>query len=114
MAAKSTPSAGGSVNPSEWKMPHPPAIVLWRNAPGGEVSYAIVTKYNKQSISVMIFPPESRVGVPKDGVRHFDDPWNKIQGLNSDSGVWEYTYEDRELAALKRTVAELALAAAAK
>lgn len=88
---------GGHVSTTKWQMPAPPAIVIWRNAPGGETAYAIVTKYNKQSVSVMIFPPDSRIGVPKDGVRFIDDPWNKIQGLNADSGVWDFTDEHKVL-----------------
>lgn len=91
---KTGPSGGGSAPAkAEYKMPRPPAIVVWRNAPGGDTAYAIVTKYNKSSVSLMIFPPESRSGVPKDGVRFIEDPWNKTQGVNSDSGVWEFTEE---------------------
>ena len=86
--------------PAVFVMPKPPAVVVWRNAPGGETSFAIVTKYGRNAISVMIFPPESRVGVPKDGVRFTDDPWNKTQGINADSGIWEYTEETAQLRAL--------------
>jgi hypothetical protein len=104
--AKSTPSAGGSVKPAEWRMPRPPAVVVWRNAPGGETAYAIVTKYNKNSVSLMIFPPESRIGVPKDGVRFIADPWNATNGINADSGVWEYTPEHELFMALVHAEAE--------
>lgn len=85
---------------AEWRMPKPPAIVLWRNAPGGDTAYAIVTKYNKHSVSLAIVVPESRVVVPKDGVRFIDDPWNKTNGINADSGVWEYTEEHLLLVSL--------------
>jgi hypothetical protein len=89
--------------PAPFVMPKPPAIVVWRNAPGGETSYAMVTKLGRYAISVMIFPPESRVGVPKDGVRFIDDPWNKTQGINADTGIWEYTEETLQLRKLLAT-----------
>ena len=78
-------------------MPKPPTLVVWRNAPGGEPTNAIVTAVGRHAISVMLFPPESRVGVPKDGVRYKGDPWNLTQGVNSDSGIWEYTEETLQL-----------------
>jgi len=81
-------------------MPVPPAMVVWRNAPGGEPNYAAVTRLGKSAISVMIFAPESRVGTPKDGVRHISDPLNANQGL-SDSGVWEFTEESKQLRILQ-------------
>ena len=91
----------------EWQMPRPPAVVLWRNAPGGETAYAVVTKYNRNSVNLAIFAPDSRVVVPKDGVRFVNDPWNKVHGINAESGVWDYTEESlliRKL--LERTVPE--------
>ena len=96
-ATKSGLSGGGGTVAiaiaTGWKMPKPSPIVVWRNAPGGESFNAIVTQINRNSISLMLFPPESRVGVPKDGVRFIDDPWNKTNGINADAGVWEFTTE---------------------
>ncbi len=97
--AKTNASYGGE-RPAEYKMPDPPAVVVWRNDPSGDSSYAIVTRYNRYSVNLMIFPPDSRVGVPKDGVRFEDDPWNKTNGINPDSGVWGYTAESLLLAKL--------------
>ena len=94
---KHGPSGGGTpaARPA-WVMPQPPATVLWRNAPGGETAYAIVTKYNKHSVNLAVFAPDSRVVIPKDGVRFVDDPWNKTNGINADSGVWDYTEEHKQ------------------
>lgn len=104
---KTGPSGGGSApKPAEWRMPRPPAIVLWRNAPGGEASYAVVTKYNRNSVSLAIFSPESRVIGPKDGVRFIEDPWNKTNGINPDTGVWEATPEHELLMHLVHAEAE--------
>lgn len=87
-------------------MPKPPAVVLWRNAPGGESNYAIVTKYGKSAVSLLIFPSESRGGVPKDGVRFHLDPALKGQAF-SDAGVWEYTPETQCLNMVHALLAEL-------
>lgn len=95
--APSAPSATVPAKPIPFRMPTPPPIVVWRNAPGGEACYAAVTKRNKNSVSLLLWPPDQRVGVPKEGVRHVSDPWNKTQGINADSGVWDYTDESKVL-----------------
>ena len=110
--ALSRGTSGGGNAAKEFKMPAPPAVVLWRNAPGGETAYAVVTKYNRNSVSLAIFVPESRVVVPKDGVRFVGDPWNKTQGINADSGVWDYLDETKQFHAMQATLAELALKSA--
>jgi len=93
-ATKALPSGGGSAaKKDEFVMPKPPAVVVWRNAPGGETSYAMVTKYNRHSVELAIFVPESRVVVPKTGVRFIGDPWNQTNGINADSGVWDFNDE---------------------
>lgn len=84
----------------EYVMPRPPAIVAWKNAPGVPDSYAVVTAYGKNAVGVMVFPPESRVGVPKDNVRFVDDPRNVASGINPDSGVWDYTDESKAIRVL--------------
>lgn len=88
----------------QYEMPVPPPVVVWRNAPGGEPNYAIVTKYGRHAVSLMIFPPESRVGVPKDGVRFIDDPHLRLNAL-TDSGIWEYTDETKLIQDLKSRIA---------
>ena len=86
---------GSSRPPEKFVMPPAPTVVLWRHAPGGEASPAAVTKVGKQALSLMIFPPDSRVGVPKDGVRFIDDPFLKANV--TDGGVWDYTDEHKLL-----------------
>lgn len=82
-------------------MPRPGSIVMWTHAPGGEPSVAAVTKIGRQAISVMVFPPDSPRGVPKDGVRHIDDPWLKTN-LSPESGMWDFTEEAKRLAAVEQ------------
>lgn len=89
--------------PPKYTMPTPTPVVVWSNAPGGEAVYGIVTKVGRRAISLMLFPSESRVGVPKDSVRHVGDPDNKAQA-NSDSGVWDYTDESKLIRALASVV----------
>lgn len=64
--------------------------VQWRYSPNGEPAAAIVTHVGRHAVSVMVFPPESRVGVPKEGVRHSSDPQLPKLAQN-DGGVWDYT-----------------------
>ncbi len=82
---------------STYVMPRPPAVVVWRAAPGGESNYALVTKYGRHAVALMIFPSDSRVGVPKESVRFVGDPWNKTNGISPDTGIWEYTQESLDL-----------------
>lgn len=94
----STPAKPGYV------MPRPGSLVLWSHTPGAEQSVAAVTRVGKQAISVMIFPPDSPRGTPKDGVRHIDDPWVKTTNLSPDSGVWDFTEESKRIAQLEALV----------
>ena len=87
-----------AAKPDKFVMPPAPSVVLWRHAPGGEPSPAAVTKVGKQAISVLIFPPDSRIGVPKDGVRFADDPFLKANV--TDGGIWDYTPEHKLLLSL--------------
>lgn len=92
------PSAGGSApKPGDYVMPKPLDTVVWSNAPGGESYYALVTKVGRNAISLMVFPTESRVGVPKESVRFISDPWNAKNGVNADAGVWDFTDEQKLL-----------------
>lgn len=76
--------------------------VLWRHVPGDEPAAAIVTKVGRDAISVIIFPTESRAGVPKDGVRHSTDP--QFVTMRNEGGCWDYT---AERAAVNELVASL-------
>lgn len=99
MAKSSTPLGGGGAVDAraDFQMPTPGSLVIWFAAPGGDACVAAVTKIGRRAISVMLFPPDSRVGQPKDSVRHVDDPWNKIYDINPDSGVWDFTPEHKLL-----------------
>lgn len=93
-------------NPSakpKYVMPKPAPVVSWRNAPGGDESIAVVTKVGRNAISLMLFPPDSRAGVPKESVRHVGDPDLKGQ-INSDSGAWDFTDETKLLRLLSKAV----------
>ena len=104
MPAPQKTAAKAAVEPAKYQMPTPPAVVVWRNAPGGEPNYAVVTKVGRQAVSLMIFPTDSRVGVPKDGVRFVGDPDNRHLAL-SDAGVWDYTDESKLLQKLAGALA---------
>lgn len=82
--------------PAKYVMPTPPSVVVWRSSAGDDPCNAVVTRPGKTGISVMLFPPESRACVPKDGVRYIGDPQNKIH-TDSSSGVWDYTNEHKAL-----------------
>jgi len=74
-------------------MPYPAPFVVWRTSPNGDAAFAVVTHVHRNAIDVLVFPQESRVGVPKTGVRYAADPWHKINGLDPSAGVWEPTSE---------------------
>lgn len=94
---------GKSANTVVYKMPCPTTIVQWQHAPGGEFSPAIVTRVGRTAISVMVFPTESRVGVPKDGVSHVSDPRAKTM-VAPESGLWDFTEEYRVVQKLVEAV----------
>lgn len=57
---------------------------------------AIVTDVGTVGISLTVFPPDSRQGTPRSGVRHATDPG--IKGLlDQQSGCWDFTYESKRL-----------------
>lgn len=87
----------------KYRMPMPSPVVVWRNAPGGGSCIAVVTNVGSNAISLMLFPPDSRVGIPKDSVRYVGDP-DVSRHVNSDSGVWEETDETKLLKALAAIV----------
>lgn len=82
---------------SPFVMPKPAAVVVWKNAPAAEENFAIVTHVGRHAISLIVFPSESRVGIPKDSVRHVADPRNAALGISGDYGVWDYTEESKQL-----------------
>lgn len=87
-----------------YKMPRPGSIVVWRSSPNADSCLAIVTAVGQQGLSCMLFPPDSKMGLPRDSVRHVDDPWNKLHGVSADSGVWDYTGDEKRLLALEAVV----------
>jgi hypothetical protein len=68
---------------------------LWRYAPGAEPSAALVTRVNRETVSVIVFPPDSRGGSPRDGVRHSSDPRVPKLATSNDTGVWDYCEDHR-------------------
>ena len=79
-------------------------LVLWRHTPDGEASPAAVTRVGQNAIAVMIFPPDSRAGIPKDGVMHVSDPRAKTLA-QPDAGLWDYTDETKLLMRLADALA---------
>lgn len=81
-----------------YKMPavHVGDIVLWKhNVGSNDPAPAVVTKVGQAGIGVLMLPPDSRVGTPRDGVRHVSDP-ALATVLSSDTGVWDYTFSHYE------------------
>jgi hypothetical protein len=88
-------------DPEVFQMPIPTiGLVVWRHTPDSEPYAAVVTKRGKTAISVMVFPPDSRGGLPKDGVLHINDPRLKGTQASPDSGCWDFTDATKELKAL--------------
>jgi hypothetical protein len=97
------PKPAPAAKPEAYRMPKPPAVVVWRHVPGGEPVNAVVTKVGRTAISVMLFPPDSRVGVPKEAVMHVSDPRVKTL-VSPESGVWDYEESHKLLLAVARAV----------
>lgn len=77
-------------------MPKPYSVVVWRPAPGLTPAPAFVTACFRDTISVVAFPQDARIGMPKDGVRHIDDPG--VARISPDEGgVWDYTEDQKML-----------------
>lgn len=95
-----------TVDFAQYVMPRPTDIVRWQHAPGAEFHPAIVTQRGRSGISVMVFAPGTRVATPKDGVLHVSDPRVK-QLITVVDGLWDFTQEHLDLAALKEAVSEL-------
>jgi hypothetical protein len=75
-------------------------MVLWRHTPDGEAYPAVVTSAGRSAISVMVFPPDSRGGLPKTGVLHAGDPRLKGHTPDADAGCWDFTDESKLLRSL--------------
>ncbi len=80
----------------------PRAIVgpcVWRDRPGAdEVVAALITEVGQRTVGVTLFPPGSRVGITRQGVRHVSDP--EFPKLVAQEGVWDYTAEQLQAALL--------------
>jgi hypothetical protein len=48
----------------------------------------------------MVFPPDSRGGLPKTGVLHAGDPRLKGHTPDADAGCWDFTDESKLLRSL--------------
>jgi hypothetical protein len=63
---------------------------VWRHSPGHAATAAQVTRVGREAVSLILFPPDSRGGVVKDGVRFIGDP--ELPRLaHNDTGCWDYT-----------------------
>jgi hypothetical protein len=76
-------------------------VVLWRHNVGSALpAPALVTGTGQFGVSVVMFPPDQKVGTVRDGVRHSSDPANRVV-ISSDTGVWDYTETHKLLLALR-------------
>lgn len=79
-----------------YKMPEPYCVCLWAPAQGMEWSPALVTKVSRNTVSVVVFTIDARMGVPKDGVRYLNDPG--VQHISPDEGgIWDFSPEQKIL-----------------
>jgi hypothetical protein len=93
--------------PEKYRAPTPNlGPVLWSHIPGGEQSSAIVTRAGRDAIDVIIFPPESRIGIPKSGVVYVGDP-RAATMVSPESGFWDFTAESKKLAELSALIESL-------
>lgn len=63
--------------------------VHWSPAPGREPAAAVVTAVGPEAISVCLLAENARTVLPRDAVRHADDP--ATRKIITDSGVWRHT-----------------------
>jgi hypothetical protein len=92
-----------------YEMPKPPVgAVLFYPAIGNEPVPALVTQVGKRAVNLLAFPPDTRGGIPRDGVRHIDDPDVRRSTATATLGVWDFTDEHKQLAAQRRLLAQLA------
>jgi hypothetical protein len=70
----------------------------------------MVTAIGERSVSLTIFAPDNRGGIPKDGVRHCSDPDNRMHP-GYDGGSWDFLPSEiaivGRLMALEAEIAEL-------
>lgn len=101
--AKDTTTA--VTTPESYKMPQASVgACLWYPRPGGSPAPAMITFVGFRAVNVVVFPPDSRAGHPRDGCRHVSDP--ELANPNaSEGGCWDYTDEQKRLAALEANLA---------
>lgn len=64
--------------------------VWWFPARGMEPHAAKITQVNSGSVNLAIFEPDMRQLLPRDGVRHVDDP--RVRPIEiEESGLWDFT-----------------------
>jgi hypothetical protein len=80
--------------------------VIWRHVPGGEPSPAIVTRAGRDACDVIVFPPESRIGIPKSGVLYVGDP-RAATMVSPESGFWDFTDLEKRLRRIEAATEKL-------
>lgn len=73
--------------------------ILWAPRPGMPFYSAMVTKADRNAISVIVFAEDSKGGSPRTGVLHATDPRFATLG-DQTQGVWDFTADQKELARL--------------
>jgi hypothetical protein len=63
--------------------------VQWKHGPDATDDWAaaLVTEVGDRTISVLVFPPGSPVGICRDGIHHADDPDLRRPG-RAEEGCW--------------------------
>jgi len=68
---------------------------LWAPAHGLEWSPAVVTRVNRDTVSLIYFAIDARMGVPRDGVRFVHDP--SVAMISPDEGgIWDFTLLEKQ------------------
>lgn len=90
-------TAAQAESPKTFEMPKAQVgACIWRPRPGGEPAPALITYVGSRAVSCVIFPPDSRQFLLRDGVRHESDP-ELSNPHASDAGCWDYTEEQKQI-----------------
>jgi hypothetical protein len=96
-------------NVDNYEMPKPPiGAVHFYPAIGDTPVPALVTQVGRRAVNLLAFPPDTRGGVPRDGVRHIDDPDLRRTTETAMLGCWDFTDEHKLLVSQQRTLEQLA------
>lgn len=115
--AKSNPTP--SV-PQAYRMPVPTmGQCEWKPDRHSQPILAFITKVGVDSVSLTIFAPDNRAGIPKDGVRHISDPviddqpgydagcWDFVSFAGDASAMARLALVEQQLSAIRQSVDEL-------